>query len=56
MRYPYINEDNMGVNRIFSVLGKTPNVNNLLFAFLRAVYFPISCSDYFRYLSKDYKK
>ena len=29
--------------------------NNLL-TFLRALYFPISCSDYFRYLSKSYNK
>lgn len=32
------------------------NANNSLFVFLRAIYFPISCSDYFRYLSKGYKK
>lgn len=28
------------------------NTNNSLFVFLRALYFQISCSDYFRYLSK----
>jgi glycosyltransferase involved in cell wall biosynthesis len=27
-----------------------------IFTILRAIYFPISCSDYFRYMSKSYKK
>jgi glycosyltransferase involved in cell wall biosynthesis len=27
-----------------------------ILTFLRAVYFPISCSDYFRYMSKNYRK
>jgi len=27
-----------------------------ILTFLRAIYFPISCSDYFRYMSKSYKK
>ena len=30
--------------------------NNKLFSTLRAIYFPISCSDYFRYKSKFYSK
>jgi glycosyltransferase involved in cell wall biosynthesis len=29
---------------------------NALLSVLRAIYFPISCSDYFRFLSKSYKK
>ncbi|MDL2265623.1 glycosyltransferase [Parabacteroides sp. OttesenSCG-928-G07] len=29
--------------------------SNNFFTFLRALYFPISCSDYFRYMSKRYK-
>ena len=30
--------------------------SNILLSILRALYFPISCSDYFRYLSKNYHK
>jgi glycosyltransferase involved in cell wall biosynthesis len=29
---------------------------NSILTFLRAIYFPISCSDYFRYMSKSYKR
>jgi hypothetical protein len=37
--------------KIFFVEEKNP-----ILALLRAVYFPISCSDYFRYLAKSYKR
>jgi len=38
-------------NKIFHIKEKNP-----LLALLRAIYFPISCSDYFRYASKSYPK
>jgi glycosyltransferase involved in cell wall biosynthesis len=37
--------------RIFHVEEK-----DSILTFLRAIYFPISCSDYFRYMSKSYKR
>jgi hypothetical protein len=37
--------------KIFYVEEKNP-----ILALLRAIYFPISCSDYFRYRSKSYKR
>ena len=38
-------------NKIFHTVEK-----NQFFAVLRAIYFPISCSDYFRYKSKNFKR
>lgn len=38
-------------NKIFYSIEK-----NAFFSILRALYFPISCSDYFRYMSKNFKK